>query len=234
MRFQDQLYLRIETSLHLPLTSVAIQIYHKSRKSIKKIRFWWHILSPTANICHQLRFGLLVIWFLTSPLISKTKTDKNSSDSCLAMRRITWIELTFVISLFSSMKLNVSVLRSSSAYGQVTERNINSRNKSAEIRTRYSYGSVKSDFKYRYVMQRVSHEISQFSVTNFSKQVTSVTFSLLYNHHLWSVLNHFFRVFFKNFEIFEMWFCLVNRGQLWLWINPCVSESREWLIFRLF
>ena len=122
MRFQDQLYLRIETSLHLPLTSVAIQIYHKSRKSIKKIRFWWHILSPTANICHQLRFGLLVIWFLTSPLISKTKTDKNSSDSCLAMRRITWIELTFVISLFSSMKLNVSVLRSSSAYGQVTEK----------------------------------------------------------------------------------------------------------------
>ena len=105
---------------------------------------------------------------------------------------------------------------------------------SAEIRTRYSDGSVKSNFKYRYVMQRVSHEISQFSVTNFSKQVTSVTFSLLYNHHLWSVLNHFFRVFFKNFEIFEMWFCLVNRGQLWLWINPCVSESREWLIFRLF
>ena len=130
MRFQDQLYLRIETSLHLPLTSVAIQTYHKSRKiSITNIRFWWHILSPTANISHQLRFGLLVIWCLTSPLISNTKTDKNSSDSCLAMSRITWMELTFVISLFSSMKLNESVLRSSSAYGHVTEINMNSRDK---------------------------------------------------------------------------------------------------------
>ena len=58
--------------------------------------------------------------FLTNPFISNTKTDKNSSDSCLAMRRIIWIELTFVISLFSSIKLNESALRSSSAYGHVT------------------------------------------------------------------------------------------------------------------
>ena len=179
--------------------------------------------------------------FLTNPFISNTKTDKNSSDSCLAMRRITWIELTFVISLFSSIKLNESALRSSSAYGHVTIK-MKISNHVIRIRPRYEPDIVmavcspilSTDTSCSVFLMEYHKFRRNFRRIFFSKQVTSVIFSLLYNHHLWSVLNHFFRVFFKNFEIFEMWLCLVNRGQLWLWINPCVSESREWLIFRLF